>query len=162
MSQTLSSAFNPIMTQPMVTHSSINMVDWSVSSLLDIASSHGGAHGGAQGGAQFETFMTAMKDATSVLGCQQVQQQPDCSVAVHPQLAQQQQELPMTVSVNPPPLNPPSLQTVSLALHQDGSRSGTPTLRTPTTIVLTPTPHDEKEDGKKLLQELNMNFGTLY
>ena len=93
--------------------------------------------------------MAAVKDATGVLACQLVQQQPDCSVVVNPQPAQQQQDLPLTVSVNPPSLNPPpSLQTVSPALHQDGSRSGTPTLWTPTTTLHTPTPHDEEEDGK--------------
>ena len=46
----------------------------------------------------------------------------------------------------PPSLNPPSLQAVSPALHQDGLRSGTPTLRTPTTTVHTLTPHNEGEE----------------
>ena len=101
----------------------------------------------AQGGTGFGTFMAAVKDATSVLGCQRVQQQPDCSVLVNPQ---PQQDLPLTVTVNPPSLNPPSLQAVSpvQSLHQDGSRSGTPTHRTPTTLR-TPTPQDEGKGGKQ-------------
>ena len=91
--------------------------------------------------------MAAVKDASGVLSCQQVQQ-PDCLVVVHPQPAQQQ-ELPLTV--NHPSLNLPSLQAVSPAVHQDESRSGIPTLRTPTTIVRTQTPHDEGEDGRTAL-----------
>ena len=64
----------------MSTRSSINTVDWSFYELMDIASAATDAQSGAQGGAGFGTFMAAMKDATSVLGCQQVQQQLDCSV----------------------------------------------------------------------------------
>ena len=152
MSQTQSSAFNRYLAQ-LSPRSSINMAHWSFSSLIDIATAATSTQGGAQGGAEFVTFIADVKDATGVLGCQWVQQEPDCSVVVNPQQGQQQQQqqqdLPLTVSVNPPSINPPSLQAVSPALHQDGSISSTPTLWTPNTTLHTPTLHDEGEGGKK-------------